>query len=117
LITLLATTLPPFGFAFFNSMFALFVAWFFSFTTYLYLSNDPLKNENKDFLDFYFLHGFPTRFFSIISKASTFCGTKVLTQKESNFVDHVFQMVKLLEIFFIKYFNNLKEDPMIESRK
>jgi hypothetical protein len=46
-IRLLATTLSPLGLTFFNSMLALLVIYFF-----LFLLDNPLKNENIDFMDF-----------------------------------------------------------------
>jgi hypothetical protein len=53
LIRLLSTTLSPLGLTFFNSMLALLAIFYFPIISYLLLL-DPLKNENKDFLGFYF---------------------------------------------------------------
>jgi hypothetical protein len=62
----------------------------------LLLLSDPLKNENKYFLDFYFLCGFLTQSLNIISKASTLCSTKVLSQEGSKFVDLFCKVLKKL---------------------
>jgi hypothetical protein len=48
-----------------------------------------LKNENKDFLDFYFFDGFSSQSPNTISKASILCNTKILSQEGSNFADPI----------------------------
>jgi hypothetical protein len=47
--------------------------------------NGPIKNENKEFLDFYSFYGFSTQFLNTISKASTLCSAKFLSQEDSKF--------------------------------
>jgi hypothetical protein len=53
LIRLLATTMSPVGLIFFNSMLAL-LEFSCPLITYLFLLNDPLKNENKEFFGILF---------------------------------------------------------------
>jgi hypothetical protein len=45
-------------------------------------------------MDFYIFYAFSTKSPNTISKALSLCGTKVLSQEDSKFVDHVLQCVK-----------------------
>jgi hypothetical protein len=94
-----------------------------------------LKNENEDFFNFCFLYGSSIQFLNIISKASSLCSTKALSQEHSKFVDHVFHGVKetlfphfnrynlvmyvinFFETLCTHYFYSPKQDPMVESQK
>jgi hypothetical protein len=89
LIRLLATTLSPLGFALFNSILALLAIWFFPFITPLLLLNDPLQNENKYFLSFYYFCEFSCQFPNIISK--TLCSAKEINQEDSKIADPILQ--------------------------
>jgi hypothetical protein len=51
-------------------------------------------NENKDSMDYIFFNGFSTQFPNTISKASTLRSAKVLSQEDSKFVEHIFQVVR-----------------------
>jgi hypothetical protein len=62
LFILIATTLSPLGLIFFNSMLALLAIKYFPIISYLFLLDDPFKNENKVFLGFYFFVDFQLNF-------------------------------------------------------
>jgi hypothetical protein len=49
-------------------------------------------------LGFYFFGGFSTQFPNTISKASSLCSAKVLSQEDSKFADLVLQRIK--EVLF-----------------
>ena len=51
------------------------------FTTYNFLPNGFLNNENNFFWFFYIFHRFSTKFPSTILKISTLCSAKVLSQE------------------------------------
>jgi hypothetical protein len=78
-------------------MLALFTIWYFLLITYFLLLDDPSKNENKDFLGFYFSCEFSTQFSNTISKASSLCSTKLFSQEDSKFADHVLQGEKKIK--------------------
>jgi hypothetical protein len=68
LFTLLATTLSPLELTFFNLMLALLVILYFLLITLFFQLDDPLKNENKCFLDFYFFMDFQLNFLTQYQK-------------------------------------------------
>jgi hypothetical protein len=116
-------------------MLALLSIQYFSIISYFYLLDDPLKNENKYFLRFYFLCGYSTQFPNTISKASSMCSAKILSQKDLKFADPILHVVKkalflhfkhydltiyvvnFFETFSTPYFNSPKQYPMVESQK
>jgi hypothetical protein len=56
-------------------------------------------NKNEDFLNFKIFNGFLTQFLNIISRVTTFCSAKVLSQEESKFVDPILQGAKKVHFF------------------
>jgi hypothetical protein len=60
---------------------ALLAINFISFIACLLLLNDPLKNENKEFLVYKLFSGFLTQFVNTKSKASTLYSAKVLSKE------------------------------------
>jgi hypothetical protein len=70
-------------------MLALLAIKYFPIISYFLLFDDPLKYKNKEFLGFYFFCEFSTQFPNLLSKASSFCSVKVLSQVDSKFVDHL----------------------------
>jgi hypothetical protein len=78
--------------------------------------------------------GFRTQFLNMISRVTTFCSTKVLSQEESKFADRVLHgtkkiknnlkqynlaiyVVNFFEKNFTHYHNSLRQDLTIESSK